>query len=77
MSKICKDCKTNCSHIGEFYFIKTELWKSVARIDIILCIGCVEQRLGRKLDKSDFTQCYINDPKKSKGMSQRLLERLQ
>ena len=27
-----------------------------------LCIGCLEQRIGRKLARTDFTDCRINNP---------------
>jgi hypothetical protein len=73
---ICLDCQIDTSKIGEHYFIKTDLWLSVVSSKKgMLCIGCLERRLGRKLTKNDFTKCYINNPKFS-GMSKRLLNRL-
>ena len=34
--------------------LRTELWRKVCRSNDILCIGCVEDRLGRKLVPTDF-----------------------
>jgi hypothetical protein len=41
----------------------------------MLCIGCLEKRIGRKLQLCDFTGCYINDPKRN-NMSDRLKARI-
>ena len=41
----------------------------------ILCIGCLEKRIGRTLMACDFTECPVNDPSKSNN-SQRLRSRL-
>jgi hypothetical protein len=73
---LCMDCQVDISKIGEHYFIKTDLWLSVVSSNKgMLCIGCLEKRIGRLLTKADFTDCYINNPKFS-GMSKRLLNRL-
>jgi hypothetical protein len=47
----CKDCK----RINHPYMLTFELWKKVCdnRKDI-LCLYCVENRLGRKLTSEDF-----------------------
>jgi hypothetical protein len=51
--------------------------KAVARTTRtqILCIGCLEKRIGRTLMACDFTECPVNDPSKSNN-SQRLRSRL-
>ena len=41
----------------------------------ILCIGCLEERLGRTLTRADFTDCRLNDPDKFR--SARLRSRLE
>ena len=38
----------------EYYMLRTELWQKVCRTNNMLCIGCVEDRLGRKLVPPDF-----------------------
>ena len=41
----------------------------------ILCIGCLEARIGRTLIADDFTDAPINDPARSQ-MSDRMRERI-
>lgn len=41
----------------------------------VLCIGCVERRLGRTLARADFTDCLLNAP--NGFTSARLRSRLQ
>lgn len=73
---LCLDCKRDTGQLGEHYFVNTELWmKAVGSNQGMLCVGCLESRIGRKLVASDFTDCYINDPRKN-PMSNRLKERL-
>lgn len=73
---LCLDCGVDTGKIGEFYFIKTELWlKIVGAIKGMLCIGCLEKRLGRMLCKRDFTDATINNPR-FVSKSQRLMSRL-
>jgi hypothetical protein len=60
----------------EYYYIHVSLWLSVVGSKKgMLCIGCLENRLGRVLTPGDFTNAYINDvgfaPK-----SMRLMERI-
>jgi hypothetical protein len=73
---LCLDCKKDTGKLGEFYFISTELWLSiVGSVQGMLCIGCLEIRLGRKLNSKDFIECFINDPMFGQKSS-RLMERL-
>jgi len=73
---LCLDCKRDTSQLREHYFLKGEIWSRVHSSAIgMLCIGCVETRLGRKLTASDFTDAHINDPKRYE-MSDRLRSRL-
>ena len=48
----CEACGRFCR--DEYYMLRTELWRKVCRSNDILCIGCVEDRLGRKLVPTDF-----------------------
>ena len=57
----CLDCNacTNCN--GEYYMVHDEVWKLANPADRgMLCIGCLEQRLGRLLTKDDFTDAPVN-----------------
>ena len=41
----------------------------------VLCVGCLEHRLGRTLTRADFTDCRLNDP--DEFTSARLRSRLE
>jgi hypothetical protein len=45
--------------------------------DCMLCIGCLEKRLGRKLNILDFTVCVVNCLDCDEYKSERLINRLQ
>ena len=56
--------------------LRDEIWFSVAdSARGMLCITCIESRLGRRLTPMDFNLCYLNDPKFG-CKSIRLLSRL-
>lgn len=74
---LCLDCKVDTGKIYEHYFINTDTWLSVVGSKKgMVCVGCLEKRLGRKLVSSDFPKVTINDPKYAKNMSLRLLSRI-
>ena len=73
---LCLDCKVDTGKIGEHYFVDTDLWLSAVGSKVgMLCIGCLETRLQRKLTASDFPSISINSPRYEKK-SQRLMERM-
>jgi hypothetical protein len=73
---LCLDCRIDTGKIHEHYFIQTPLWmKLVGSNQGMLCVGCLELRLGRKLIASDFTNASINTAS-HEAKSQRLMERL-
>jgi hypothetical protein len=56
---ICIDCKKDTWN--EYYMLYAKLWKKINPHEKgMLCIGCAEARLGRKLNKNDFTKVPIN-----------------
>ena len=63
---------------------KTERWpykapeasKAPTQDEIFLCIGCVEQRLGRMLNYTDFSDAPINNLNFPTERSKRLWNRL-
>jgi hypothetical protein len=55
---LCFDCKINTKTIGEYYMIHNHLWPKVKGF---LCIGCLETRIDRKLEPSDFTNVPVNN----------------
>lgn len=72
----CVDCSVNTSDIHEYYMVHDELWLGAGMTfdGGMLCIGCLEDRLGRDLTHKDFTDAPVNH-----GVfrqSERLLNRL-
>src|ERR1700730_9185858 len=73
-SCICKDCgmrttpsigKRVFRHIRcwEYYMFQNKLWAAAGmKKKGFLCIGCLEDRIGRRLTPRDFTVSPINDP---------------
>lgn len=59
---ICRDCGVNTSHVEEYYMLTPEVWKeAVPDLIGMLCINCVELRLGRQLWPEDFMDSPINN----------------
>lgn len=72
---LCLDCGKDTGKMREYYFVHTELWLSaVGSKNGMLCVGCLETRIGRKLKKADFADVFIN--RLNYGHSMRLLDRL-
>ena len=81
----CADCGTGTFALGEYYMVHDDLWEQAWAgrrkpwhcIDgqEMLCIGCLEQRLGRTLLRCDFTDAPINDPD-NPAISERLRDRM-
>lgn len=73
---LCLDCKVDTGKIREHYFVDLELWMSAVGSKVgMLCVGCLETRIGRQLKPSDFTSAHINNPKLY-DMSDRLRKRV-
>jgi hypothetical protein len=74
----CRDCRVNTNAIGEWYMVKPDVWAATGigpkAFDGVLCIGCLEARLKRRLTPDDFTACPVNCGRG--GKSPRLLRRL-
>ncbi len=81
----CADCCVGTLTIGEYYMVKDDVWKQAwagrrkpwHALDgqEILCIGCLEKRIGRTLMACDFTDAPVNDPNKG-NISKRQRDRL-
>lgn len=58
----CLDCGTNTSTICEYYMVHSYLWHlaNPDRPEGMLCIGCLENRIGRQLRSGDFIHAPIN-----------------
>jgi hypothetical protein len=57
----CLDCDLDTLELGECYIVRDEVWDSVCEPNGgMLCIGCLEGRLGRRLESSDFKDVPVN-----------------
>jgi hypothetical protein len=57
----CLDCGKSTRISKEYYMIHDHLWSTVAKNPKgMMCISCVEKKLGRKLVPNDFTDCRLN-----------------
>ena len=58
-SLICPVCN---EHTKDWYMVKDRIWKKVAKddLDVVLCVECLESRLGRKLTPKDFKDVPLN-----------------
>ena len=57
----CMDCGVDTKEINEYYSVTDEVWLKANPGDFgMLCISCLENRLGRPLTGSDFTGAPIN-----------------
>lgn len=56
----CVDCGTNT--MDEYYMVHDEVWSAAGmkKDGGMLCIGCLEGRLGRSLSAADFSPVPIN-----------------
>jgi hypothetical protein len=62
---MCWDCTVCTLCTDEYYMVDDELWYSATEeldtpTDIMLCIGCLESRIGGKLTADDFPDLPIN-----------------
>ncbi len=63
----CADCGFDTNAGGEYYMVHDQIWhqacaaKPVPTDQAILCIGCLERRIGRTLTKCDFSDVPLND----------------
>jgi hypothetical protein len=60
---LCVDCG-ECTKL-EHYFVKNTVWQGLANMPEagMLHVLCLERRIGRKLNPTDFTDAHINNPK--------------
>jgi hypothetical protein len=61
----CRDCAIDVIPMfggSEWYMVHEEVWQYAGMPPGYLCIGCLEERIGRRLTPLDFTDAPINDP---------------
>jgi hypothetical protein len=82
----CADCLTPTW--DEYYMVTDEIWSLAwsgwrrprppeTGLDHMLCIRCLERRIGRTMTRADFTDCPLNDlNQRMERRSERLVDRL-
>jgi hypothetical protein len=72
---LCVDCQEDTDKLNEYYMVRDTVWKQAKGPAAgMLCIGCLERRIGRRLRRADFLPCALNDG--SFPQSRRLKARL-
>lgn len=62
LNRRCLDCQRDTQSIDEYYMVKDDVWiKANPSDDGMLCIVCLETRIGRTLESNDFTNCPLNE----------------
>jgi hypothetical protein len=59
----CLDCSKDTDITEEFYVLRDDLWRRLVRRTWrggMLCLDCVERRLGRALHRGDFANVPVN-----------------
>ena len=62
ISQFCYDCGMDTHDDANYYMVKNDLWnKHFNKKRGMLCIGCLEKRIGRKLKYEEFIDCELNN----------------
>jgi len=58
----CIDCHLDTLEICEYYMVHNDIWRqaNLSTADGMLCIGCLENRIGRTLNAHDFPDLPVN-----------------
>lgn len=57
----CHDCKKDTYEDPKDYFMVTfDLWEQYGAGKDLLCVDCMEHRIGHKLQKEDLLDCPLN-----------------
>jgi hypothetical protein len=70
----CRFCGVGTIEIQEVYMVNDEIWVPFLDKEDFCCVGCLEEKLGRRLTPSDFRDVPLNEWTDS--MSARLLDRM-
>jgi hypothetical protein len=74
---LCMDCGVDTEAINESYMVIDDLWLAVVPTEAgMLCLGCLEKRLGRELQRKDFAEFSVNAAAEGMPVSERLKGRL-
>lgn len=79
LDSLCYGCNKDTEKINEIFLVEDDVWEKASAVFPVpenssLCVGCIEARLKRKLNQSDFKKSPVNNPELP--MSYRLRNRL-
>lgn len=71
---LCMDCGSDTSITDEYYMLKDFVWlKANPKSRGMLCLSCVEKRLGRPITRKDFKlDVPVNEMSRSEEVQRRL-----
>lgn len=73
---LCLDCGVDTGKAGEHYMLNDSTWHLTGLGKYgMLCVKCVEARIGRNLKSTDFNNSYLNKPRTG-IKSTRLIDRM-
>ena len=55
---LCEDCESDSF---KWFMVQNEIWDKYGVDDRMLCLECLEKRVGRKMLFEDFTDCPLNN----------------
>ena len=70
----CRDCGVDTIATNEFYIVVAIVWP-LEPDGGVLCIRCLEARIGRTLARADFTDSMLNGPKPARSRRLEALSR--
>lgn len=68
---LCLDCEIDTK--SEYYMVHDSIWKEATQENerkSVLCIGCLENRIGRSLNSEDFPDVPLNTTVKNMSHSE-------
>lgn len=67
LDMICIDCGEDTDTSNSYYMVQDQLWQQAVpdpeeANNHVLCLPCLERRLGRELNALDFIEAPVNKP---------------
>lgn len=56
----CVDCNKDTMNSVDYYMVTDAVWEKHGVGNDMLCIGCIEKRIGHKLKANDLVHCPVN-----------------
>ena len=59
---LCRDCGKDCMiDDKDYYMVSHEIWDKIGVGVGMLCMSCLEERLGHKLKKTEILLCPLTE----------------